>query len=148
MPPSLRIDIAHQLLLFQEGGGSRTFPISSGRAGVGFREGSGCTPTGRFRIIAKHGENAPLLTVFRGRLPVGLWPEAARGEDAILTRILCLDGLDPQNANTRARFIYIHGTPAIDQLGSPVSHGCIRLAPEDMAYLFARTPLGAPVVIA
>lgn len=148
MPPSLHIDIATQRLIFREGGIILTFPISSGRAGVGFREGSGGTPTGRFRISSKHGENAPLLTVFRGRLPVGLWPEAARGEDAILTRILCLDGLDPQNANTRARYIYIHGTSDITQLGAPVSHGCIRLAPEDMASLFELTPLGAPVTIA
>ena len=30
--------------------------------------------------------------------------------DFILTRILWLDGLEPHNANTRSRYIYIHGT--------------------------------------
>jgi len=125
----------------------RCYIISTGRAGVGFEEGSGKTPTGRFAICSKHGENAPPDTVFRSRLPVGCWPEAARGNDAILARILCLDGLDAANANTRARYIYIHGTSDTASLGFPVSHGCIRMAPADIAELYALVPLGANVFI-
>ena len=147
MPPSIRIDIAAQRLTFRDGERQLHFPISSGRNGIGFREGSGCTPTGRFRIVSKHGEHAPLLTIFRARLPVGLWPEASGGQDDVLTRILCLDGLDPQNANTLSRYIYIHGTIHTEQLGTPASHGCIRLAPEAMSRLFDLTPLGTPVTI-
>ncbi len=147
MPPSIHIDIAAQRLTFRDGDCRLLFPISSGRNGIGFREGSGCTPTGRFRIYSKHGEHAPLLAIFRNRLPVGLWPEASRGQDDVLTRILCLDGLDPQNANTLSRYIYIHGTIHTAQLGSPVSHGCIRLAPDAMSRLFDLTPLGTPVTI-
>ena len=106
------------------------------------------TPTGLFEICSLHGENAPLMTVFRGRRPVGTYPAAARGEDAILSRILTLHGIEPHNANTRARFIYIHGTADTARLGTPVSHGCIRLSPQDAATLFDLTPLGTPVCIA
>lgn len=125
----------------------RCYVISTGRAGIGFGTGSGKTPTGRFAVCPKHGENAPLATVFRGRLPVGRWPEATRGNDAILARILCLDGLDAANANTRASYIYIHGTCDTASLGLPVSYGCIRMAPADVAELYALVPLGADVVM-
>ena len=87
------------------------------------------------------------MTVFRGRIPVGTYPTAARGDDAILTRILALHGLEPHNANTRARYIYIHGTNDTELLGTPASHGCIRLAPQDMLTLFNRVTIGQKVVI-
>lgn len=143
------VNIAEQRLTLRDTrGGEPLFccAVSTGKAGVGCEEGSGKTPTGRFTICSKHGENAPLNTVFRGRIPVGTWP-AVGGEDAILARILCLDGLEEANANTRARYIYIHGTADTAQLGTPVSHGCIRLAPADAARLFELCPLGTSVVI-
>ena len=127
--------------------GQLCFDCSTGKAGVGTEPGSGRTPLGRFEICSMHGENAPLLTVFRGRIPVGLYPEAARGEDAILTRILALHGLEPHNANTRSRYIYIHGTNETERLGTPASHGCIRLSPQDMLTLFEQVHIGTPVCI-
>ena len=127
--------------------GQLCFDCSTGKAGVGTEPGSGRTPLGRFEICSMHGENAPLLTVFRGRIPVGLYPEAARGEDAILTRILALHGLEPHNANTRSRYIYIHGTNETERLGTPASHGCIRLSPQDMLTLFKQVHIGTPVCI-
>lgn len=123
------------------------FRISTGAAGVGSEEGSGKTPIGLFEVCTKHGENAPLMTVFRGRIPVGTYPEAAQGEDAVLTRILALEGLEPHNANTRARYIYIHGTNDTERIGTPVSHGCIRMAPQDMLQLFEMCPLHCKVRI-
>ena len=121
--------------------------ISSGAAGTGFEEGSGKTPTGRFSICSKHGENAPLNTLFRARIPVGTWPCPGAPQDAILARILCLEGLDAANANTRARYIYLHGTNDTARLGMPASHGCIRLSPEDIAELYELVPLGTTVTI-
>lgn len=142
------VNIAAQCLTLQDdcGGELLRCAVSTGKAGVGCEEGSGKTPTGRFVICSKHGENAPLNTVFRGRIPVGTWP-AVGGEDAILARILCLDGVEEANANTRARYIYLHGTADTAALGTPVSHGCIRLAPQDAVKLFELCPLGTPVVI-
>ena len=127
--------------------GELCFLVSTGANGVGTEEGSGKTPLGRFRIHSRHGENAPLPTVFRGRLPGGRYPQAARGQDAILTRILTLDGMEPANANTRARYIYLHATPEVELLGTPASHGCIRLSPQDMLTLFSACPIGTEVRI-
>ncbi len=145
---NIQVDIQRQELTLQDDGGGKLLccAVSTGKAGIGCEEGSGRTPTGRFVICSKHGENAPLNTVFRGRIPVGTWPVVG-GEDAILARILCLDGRDEANANTRARYIYIHGTADTAQLGTPVSHGCIRLSPADVVNLFELCPLGTPVVI-
>ncbi len=149
MTARIEIDSARQCLSVLSGAGEVLMeaPVSTGKAGLGCEEGSGRTPTGRFAVCSLHGENAPLLTVFRSRLPVGLWPQAARGDDAILARIIALTGLEAHNANTRARYIYIHGTNEVEQLGSPASHGCIRLAPEAMVELFEHACIGMPVVI-
>ncbi len=143
MPLTIHVSVSKQWLTY----GHFSAPVSTGAAGVGSEEGSGRTPLGRFRICSKHGENAPLNTVFRARIPVGVYPAAARGEDAILARILCLDGLEPANANTRSRYIYIHGTNEVEKLGTPASHGCIRLSPQDAATLFDLAPLGTEMLI-
>ncbi len=147
--PRILISISQQELRLTGDNGEllHRFPISSGAAGIGFEEGSGCTPTGRFIICSKHGENAPLHTLFRARIPVGTWPCPGAPQDAILARILCLDGLDAANANTRARYIYIHGTSDTARLGTPASHGCIRLSPQDIAELYPLVPLGTEVSI-
>mgnify|MGYP002732568303 CR=1 FL=1 len=152
MSPSIiiRVSISKQLLYVQDeetGEVLLTAPISTAKAGTGYEDGSGCTPTGTFVVCSKHGENAPLNTVFSSRIPVGVWPEAG-GEDAIVSRILRLDGLEECNANTRARYIYIHGTPDIEHLGAPVSHGCIRLSPEDAAIVHSHATIGTKVFIA
>ena len=147
---TIHISITSQRLELRDSAGGILFaaPCSAGAAGTGSEPGSGRTPLGRFVIYSKHGENAPLLTVFRARVPVGLHPAASRGEDAILSRILTLHGLEPHNANTLSRFIYIHGTADTARLGTPVSHGCIRLSPQDAATLFDLVPLGTLVIIA
>src|SRR5690606_8466488 len=106
------------------------------------------TPTGRFVVRGKIGEGAPSGTCFKNREPVGCWhPGEACEDDMILTRIIRLDGLDPENANTYDRFIYIHGTNREDLIGSPASHGCIRLRNADMIELFDLVPDGAGLLI-
>lgn len=143
--PEIHINLAEQRLVLHGGEEPFSAVISSGAAGIGFTPGSGCTPTGRFRVYSRHGIGAPLLTIFRARIPIGIYNK--QSGDCILTRILCLDGLDEANANTRARYIYIHGTGDVEHLGTPVSAGCIRLSPEDMVRLFELTPPGTPVFI-
>lgn len=115
----------------------REFVVSTAARGTGFETGSLCTPTGRFRIHARIGSGEPVGTIFKARLPVGVWhPGENEEDDLILTRILQLDGLDPHNANTMQRYIYIHGTNREDLLGQPSSHGCVRLSNADMIELF------------
>lgn len=113
------------------------FPVSTSAKGTGFKEGSLRTPVGRFRIAQAIGEGEPWGTIFKGRVPVGLWrPGDGSAGDLVLTRILTLDGLDKRNANTRSRFIYIHGTNDEEHIGQPASHGCVRLHNDDMIRLF------------
>jgi lipoprotein-anchoring transpeptidase ErfK/SrfK len=151
--PSIRIDLSRQELAL-EASGKVLFrcPVSSGKAGAGFEEGSGKTPTGRFRICRKIGDGEPEDTIFLSRLPVGRYPGAIpegldEHSDLILSRILWLDGLEPENANTRERYIYIHGTNHPELLGTPESHGCIRLSPADMLVLFDLVEEGTVVSI-
>lgn len=127
---------------------ARTFSVSTGEKGMGFTEGSFRTPTGRFVISEKIGEGLPLYTRFKARVPVGVWNEAVvTADDFILTRILTLHGCDPENENTLDRYIYIHGTNREDQLGTPSSHGCIRVANRDIVELFEAVETGDKVEV-
>ena len=132
-------------------------PISSAANGAGEQMNSGCTPRGRHRIRARIGAGAAVGTVFVARRPTGeiYTPALAAkypGRDWILTRILWLCGLEPGvnrfgDVDSMRRFIYIHGTPAEEQIGSPQSHGCIRLRNADMVELFDRVCVGTQVLI-
>lgn len=42
---------------------------------------------------------------------------------------------------------YIHGTSQMYGIGMPVTHGCLRLYPEDVEELFKQVPVGTPVRI-
>ena len=144
----LLVDTTRQRLEMIEGGSvTATWPVSTSRFGLGFEEGSFRTPTGRFRIAEKIGEDAPAGMIFRSRLATGKVAEQGGEEDLVLTRILWLEGLDPQNANTRQRYIYIHGTNQEHLIGTPASHGCIRLRNDDMIDLFDRVREGTHVEI-
>ncbi|MGC6427080.1 MAG: L,D-transpeptidase [Akkermansiaceae bacterium] len=143
----IRVSIARQELTLQlEDEVVFSAPVSTAANGPGFAAGSFQTPTGRFQIREKIGEGAPFLTIFKGRLPRGIWNGESE-DDAILTRILWLEGLDEENANTYQRYIYFHGTHAEDLIGRPASHGCIRLKNQDMQHLFELTPIFTPVEI-
>jgi lipoprotein-anchoring transpeptidase ErfK/SrfK len=124
-----------------------TWPVSTSRFGLGFKEGSFRTPTGRFRIAEKIGDGAPEGMIFRSRIATGKVADQGGEEDLVLTRILWLEGLDPQNVNTRQRYIYIHGTNQEHLIGTPASHGCIRLRNNDMIDLFDRVNEGTHVEI-
>jgi len=123
------------------------YPVSTSRFGLGSKEGSLKTPTGRFRIAEKIGDGMPLGTVFKSRRPVKATKKMMREDDLVMTRILWLDGIDPRNANTYERFIYIHGTNHEGEIGEPASHGCIRMRNSDLVELFDRVGVDTPVMI-
>ncbi|MBT8038516.1 MAG: L,D-transpeptidase [Verrucomicrobiae bacterium] len=144
----LYVSIAEQRLrLHDESELVADYPISSAANGIGFQEGSYCTPTGRFEISEKMGDGEAIGTIFRSRQPIGVWDGTPCDDDLVLTRVLRLHGLDAENANSMERYIYIHGTNQEHLLGQPASCGCIRMSNQDVIDLFDRVELGAPLVI-
>ena len=122
------------------------YPVSTSQFGVGDYPGTCATPLGHLKIAQKIGDGAPLGTVFKDRRPTGeiLAPNAP-GRDPIVSRILWLKGLEPQNRNAYGRYIYIHGTPVENQIGKPASYGCIRMRSQDVVQLFAAVGVGTNV---
>jgi lipoprotein-anchoring transpeptidase ErfK/SrfK len=149
LPVLIEVFIPEQILRLHDDSGAllRAYPCSTSRFGCGSVPESHCTPLGRFRIAQKIGHGAPPGTIFKSRVPVGRWDGTPGDEDYVLTRILWLDGLEPHNANTFDRYIYIHGTNQEHLIGTPASHGCVRLTNADVMDLFDRVPAGTAVHI-
>ncbi|MEO8205796.1 MAG: L,D-transpeptidase [Chthoniobacterales bacterium] len=147
-PCELFIFPLRQTLEFRKNGETiHTYTISTSRFGLGSEEGSFKTPTGNFVIAEKFGNGAPLFASFKSRLFTGEIAAPGGEEDLILTRILWLNGVDENNANTYSRYVYIHGTNQEHLLGTPASHGCIRMRNQDIAELYDQIPEGTPVKI-
>lgn len=147
-PRRIVVDVAAQTLRLMDGTATvAEFPVSTSRYGIGSEEGSNRTPAGRFVVHRKIGGDARPWAVFRSRVDTGLVAEPGGDEDLVLTRILTLDGLDPHNANSLQRYIYIHGTNREDLVGTPASHGCVRLRNADMIALYDMVHEGTPVTI-
>ena len=133
------------------------YAVSTATRGPGECEGSLQTPLGLHEIRAKIGAGEPEGAVFEGRRPTGeiCTPERMRAEperDWILSRILWLRGREPGRnrgaaVDSMRRYIYIHGTPDETSLGTPVSHGCIRMRNTDVIDLFERVEPGLAVEI-
>jgi len=125
----------------------RRYVISTSRYGLGSEPGSNKTPTGRFRIAEKHGDGAEAGTIFVSRQSTGAFGKPDDPKDHVQTRILWLAGLDPENANTYDRYVYIHGTNAEGHLGAPASEGCVRMSNDDVIDLYDRVETGMEVTI-
>jgi L,D-transpeptidase YbiS len=144
----IRIHVPSQTLdLIDEKDVIRCYAISTSRFGTGSESGSYKTPEGRFRIAEKIGDGATPGEIFVGRDPTGRIGEEADEQDHVQTRILWLDGLEPGNANTHERYIYIHGTNAESRIGTPASFGCVRMSNLDVIDLYERVTVGTPVEI-
>lgn len=133
------------------------FQISSATNGPGEQMDSECTPRGEHVIDEKIGEGCVSNTVFVGRRPTGeIYDTTLRemhpNRDWIVTRIMWLRGLqDGRNlggrVDSKARYIYIHGTPEDTNLGKPGSRGCVRMANADIVRLFDLVEVGTSVSI-
>ena len=154
----ITVSIAEQRLLLQQNGEIiMDTAISTAKNGPGELSGSECTPRGQHTIRARIGEGCEPNTVFIGRRPTGeLFSEALRGQhptrDWILTRILWLCGLEPGHnrggdVDTMRRYVYIHGCPDSDQMGTPGSHGCVKMRNHNIIELFDRVKVGTHVLI-
>ena len=72
--------------------------------------------------------------------------------DDITSRILWLDGLEKglnkgEGIDSFKRYIYIHGTSEEGRLGSPASHGCIRMKNKEVIGLYEKIKIGTLVLI-
>lgn len=145
----IQVNVPEQKLQLLEGDAVLgEWPVSTSKFGLGSEEGSNKTPLGKFRVSEEYGDGAPEGTIFKSREPVGQWkPGDSVDEDMVLTRILWLEGLEEENANTKERYIYIHGTNDEDHIGEPVSIGCVRMNNADVVALYDQVTIGTEVEI-
>lgn len=152
------VNVADQTLRLEaQGCVIRTYAVSTAKNGTGEQDGSGCTPRGLHFIRAKIGATCEVGTVFIGRRPTGEIFSTALANtnperDWILTRILWLCGREKGmnrlgSVDTMQRYIYIHGCPDEIQMGTPQSHGCIRMRNADIVDLFDLVEAGTDVDI-
>jgi L,D-transpeptidase YbiS len=149
------ISVSEQLLHHRRQSGVwHSYSISTAASGTGNVEGSFQTPLGKHRIAEKIGAEMPLFTAFKARKPFTIYDPAKDDPDRdwILTRILWLEGVETGKnsrgkVDTKSRYIYIHGTHDEAAIGTPCSHGCIRMANLDILELFEQTHPGETVYI-
>jgi L,D-transpeptidase ErfK/SrfK len=143
LPPGTRqgvlVNIAeYRLYYFTSVGGQpavATCPISIGRM-------DWATPVGRHRVTSKQAK------------PTWYPPESIRAEHAAEGDILP-KAIPPGPKNPLGDFAMrlsasgylIHGTNKPVGIGMQVTHGCIRMYPEDIEWLFPQVPVGATVQI-
>lgn len=129
-------------------------PCSTARNGTGSEMNSNKTPLGWHAIAQKYGDAAPWGAIFRNTQQTKqAWKSGqSTSEDLILTRVMVLEGLEPGknkggNIDSYTRGIYIHGTNDEGHIGTPTSHGCIRLTNDDVITAYEKLPQGVPVLI-
>lgn len=137
-----------KMALYRQGDLVKTYPVSTSKFGLGDEKGSYRTPTGELEVAQKIGAGKPAGAVFKSREWTGevIAPNTP-GRDPIVSRILWLKGLEPENENAYSRCIYIHGTAAERDIGTPASYGCVRMKSKDVIDLHDRIGPGSKVFI-
>jgi lipoprotein-anchoring transpeptidase ErfK/SrfK len=146
---TVKVSVADEkMIVYRHGVPIATYPVSTSKFGLGDRPGSKATPLGKLEIAKKIGGGQPAGMKFKSRRPTGeIVAVNAPGRDPIVSRILWLRGLEPQNRNAFGRTIYIHGTPEEWKIGRPASYGCVRMTSEDVISLYKTVGIGAKVEI-
>ena len=151
------VSIARQLLGFFSGGRlTKSYVISTSLRPPSNLKDSLGTPRGLHEIAEKHGAGTPPGIVFKSRVSTGRhfseFTAEEQDRNLITTRIMWLRGLEPGvNAggivDTYERYVYIHGTNQEQQIGTPLSHGCVLMFNQDIIELFDATRVHDPVLI-
>jgi len=131
--------------------------ISTSEFGTGNKAGSNKTPIGMHKIKSKHGDKTPINgrmieRVFNGEISKIYTDKKKSKTDDITSRIFWLEGLEEgvnkgKNIDSFKRYIYIHGTSEEGRLGSPASHGCIRMKNKEVVDLYNKIEVGTLVLI-
>ena len=150
----LYVSVQSQRMYFVvEGKMKAEYMISTARNGLGASRNSNRTPEGLHRVERKIGKGVPAWGILKARQYTGeIAPKGAANGDLITSRILWLGGLEPGvneggSVDSMERGIYIHGTADEASLGTPSSHGCIRMRNSDVIALYDRILPGTLVVI-
>lgn len=146
-----------KLYLIEDNKIIKKYIISSAAKGIGNKEGSGQTPPGLHTVKKKIGQNIPIGGRFEARAFTGkiatIYSDSTRSTtDDVTSRILWLHGEEQginkgRRVDSFKRLIYIHGTSEEGRLGTPASHGCIRMKNEDVIELYELVNEGIPVLI-
>lgn len=133
------------------------YTISSAKKGIGNIRNSDKTPIGLHYIKEKYGQKTPIngrmiARKFEGLIATIYQDTSSSKTDDITSRILWLAGLEEGinkggNVDSYQRYIYIHGTSEEGKLGTPASHGCIRMSNLDVINLFDKVKEGTKVLI-
>ena len=72
--------------------------------------------------------------------------------DDVTSRILWIEGMEKgknkgEGIDSYTRYIYIHGTSEEGRIGTPASHGCIRMKNKDIIGLYMIVEVGTLVLI-
>ncbi|MEJ6734554.1 MAG: L,D-transpeptidase [Flavobacteriales bacterium] len=133
------------------------YTISSAKKGIGNIRNSDKTPIGLHYIKEKYGQKTSIngrmiARKFEGLIATIYQDTSSSKTDDITSRILWLAGLEEGinkggNVDSYQRYIYIHGTSEEGKLGTPASHGCIRMSNLDVINLFDKVKEGTKVLI-
>jgi len=133
------------------------FIISSSAYGIGNKEGSNKTPLGLHKVKQKYGDNTPIngrmiARVYNGNIATIYKDSTKSKTDDVTTRIFWLEGLEKnknkgKGIDSYKRYIYIHGTSEEGRLGTPASHGCIRMKNKEVIDLYKIIEVGTLVLI-
>ncbi len=114
-----------------DGSAAQSYPIGTGQEAWD-------TPKGPTKIVRKK------------RNPIWYVPKSIRKEDPELPAIIKPGPDNPLGKHALylgwAAYL-IHGTNNPWGVGRRVSHGCIRMYPEDIKHLFPQIPIGTPVTV-
>ncbi|KKQ68491.1 MAG: hypothetical protein US89_C0007G0034 [Candidatus Peregrinibacteria bacterium GW2011_GWF2_38_29] len=145
-PKSLEVDLSEQKMYVRIGDKLiRVFRTSTGKADTP-------TPTGNYDIEFKQqvriaGGGTPYImpkwqAFYKG---AGIHALPSLGNAKLRHRILQLE--PDEEAPTEWFQDDSLWTEAVDHIGRPVSHGCVRLLPDDAAFVFDFTDVGTPIAI-
>ena len=125
----------------------KEYLVSTAKKGVGNQKNSNMTPHGLHYIKEKHGSKTPqngriIGRVFYGQIATIYSDTTSSLTDDITSRILWLSGMEKDinkegNVDSYNRYIYIHGTSEEGKIGTPSSHGCVRMLNTDIIQLLS-----------
>ena len=142
---------ASTLQFYSHGDLVKSYVISTSRRPPSNLKNSLGTPRGLHEIAERIGAGQPPGTVFDSRVPTGRHfselPDETADSNLITSRILWLRGLEPGvnrdgEVDTYSRYVYLHGTNREEEIGKPLSAGCVLMRNLDIVELYESVRAG------